>query len=711
MCWDIRDETLRAKKTKALCYFHNLKFDINIALSSGLRIRDMLTTNGTVYGASLMIYKPGTDQKVTIQFLDSLKLINMALSKFSSAFKLKSSKKEMIACEYYHQHMPGEMCTVDEYLSFMSKSWSIVKSFDTCKTRDRDALIDVIKESGVEFDGETFDPWAYYEYYHKFDCVTLKEGMEVFNQTLMENLGVCLWDSMTISSLAHKYMIKEGSYDGVYTLSGHLRKYVDGIVNGGRVCVSKGYEKKKLGGPIDWRRHFERKLVGAELVKGKYVGGEIITTEVLNHIVPGTIGDLDEKSLYAASAVALRDSGYGVPLGMAKKITDWPSVKAGTFKRTLESEPACFYCVEIKVTFLDDIEIPIFRNKTLDVLEYNSELPKGNIMVDLITLEEYEKYHNIKYEFVSGIYWDEGFSTKMADATENLYKMRCKAKAEGNTAIDSTVKLVIVSTYGKTVEKPHESASIVIDRHIRGDNGKIISHDGNVRKQAWNRSGVYRKITTLNEDQALVDTSKVDTSSTMPHVGGMILSMSKRIVNEVFDCMRRLKIPMYYTDTDSIHLPSVMIPALVEEFKATYRKDLIGESLGQVGYDFNLTYIDEEGKTKKCSNVVATESIFYAKKVYCDKLRGERINPKGEVEFVVGFHFRMKGSSQESVIDRCQKEFDGDMIKLYEHLCTNRIEIDSTINGEKFALDIKNWKYVNTKTSDVKSIGGRANIE
>ncbi len=61
----------------------------------------------------------------------------------------------------------------------------------------------------------------------------------------------------------------------------------------------------------------------------------------------------------------------------------------------------------------------------------------------------------------------------------------------------------------------------------------------------------------------------------------MVLSMSKRIMNEVCDIAESLNVPIYYHAIDSIHLPSKDIKNIEKEYKKTYGHHLIGQSLGQ----------------------------------------------------------------------------------------------------------------------------------
>ena len=51
----------------------------------------------------------------------------------------------------------------------------------------------------------------------------------------------------------------------------------------------------------------------------------------------------------------------------------------------------------------------------------------------------------------------------------------------------------------------------------------------------------------------------------------MVLSMSKRIMNEVICTAEDLNIPVFYQDTDSIHINQSRLDKLAKEFKRIKR--------------------------------------------------------------------------------------------------------------------------------------------
>ena len=102
-----------------------------------------------------------------------------------------------------------------------------------------------------------------------------------------------------------------------------------------------------------------------------------------------------------------------------------------------------------------------------------------------------------------------------------------------------------------------------------------------------------------------VETIKtIDTDYNIAHIGIMILSMSKRIMNEVMCLAEDNRIEIYYQDTDSMHIKDEDILKLSNKFNEEYKRELIGKKLGQFHSDFNLN---------GCENVISTEFIMLGK--------------------------------------------------------------------------------------------------
>ena len=80
----------------------------------------------------------------------------------------------------------------------------------------------------------------------------------------------------------------------------------------------------------------------------------------------------------------------------------------------------------------------------------------------------------------------------------------------------------------------------------------------------------------------------IDTHFSCPQVGVEVLSMAKRIMNEVTCLAEDHNVEMYYQDTDSIHTPQATIKKLADLYDKTYDKKLIGKGLGQFSEDFDF---------------------------------------------------------------------------------------------------------------------------
>ena len=169
----------------------------------------------------------------------------------------------------------------------------------------------------------------------------------------------------------------------------------------------------------------------------------------------------------------------------------------------------------------------------------------------------------------------------------------------------------------------------------------------------------------------------------IPHVGVSILSMSKRIMNEVMGLAEDNNLEMFYQDTDSIHISAEHIEILAKLFYGVYGRELIGEDLGQFHSDFDL---------KGCENVYANRSIFLGKKCYIDELYGT--DEKGEQK--IDYHIRMKGVPN-STIKHTAKNLGVSVYELYEKLYQgDAIKFDLTEGGAKANFKINKNGTINT---------------
>ena len=105
-------------------------------------------------------------------------------------------------------------------------------------------------------------------------------------------------------------------------------------------------------------------------------------------------------------------------------------------------------------------------------------------------------------------------------------------------------------------------------------------------------------------------------------------------------------------------------------------------NLGQFHSDFDSNILK--------GDVYAKESYFITKKIYLDVL-----SDGSDKE---DYHIRMKGVSKESIMDVCNKRFDGDLRKLYDHLFNRgKITFDLTAGKPSFELT-KDFRILSRST-------------
>ena len=154
--------------------------------------------------------------------------------------------------------------------------------------------------------------------------------------------------------------------------------------------------------------------------------------------------------------------------------------------------------------------------------------------------------------------------------------------------------------------------------------------------------------------------------------GVEILSMSKRIMNKVFDASNDCGVKIYYQDTDSIHLNYDDVNKVVDRYKEKYNVELVGEELGNFHVDFDM-----KGAT---TEIYAKESLFLGKKTYIDIL--ESTDKNGNI--INSEHVRMKGIPTEC-IQYYAEQNNITILDVYKQLYDNGIiEFDLTNDGNKF---------------------------
>jgi hypothetical protein len=587
-------DMLKSLKEDSVLIAHNAKFDYTFITKYLWKCKEICNGNS-------FITFTGYFGKVKIQIKDSVKLIPMKLSEFPKAFKL----------DYVKEFMPYDLYTGDNI---------------DLRYIEYDAVLDYINnESDKEIFDENIKKWNLYkndkidmiEYARKYceiDVELLRDGYNIFRDNCISHFNIDVNKILTIPTLADKYFIIQGCYDGVYELAGQPRQFIQNCIVGGRTMCCNN------------EKHIK------EDVK---------------------INDFDAVSLYPSAMYRIN----GFLKGLPKIITNLDYNVVKNYDG---------YFVQIKIK-----KIGIKRNFALcsyidtdkGVRNFTNDLIGNIIYIDKTGLEDLIKFQNVEFEIIKGYYFNEGFNNKINEVIKFIFDKRLQLKKEKNVG-QLIYKLIMNSGYGKAIQKSHDTETKLFDTRERFD--IYLSKNYN-KVKSWIEYDEGKKF-------------KVTIGSTMTdhfnrcHVGVEILSMSKRIMNEVICLAEDNKLNIYYQDTDSIHIEDKDIKVLSELYKNKYNRDLIGNNLGQFHSDFEL-----DGAVK---NIIATDSIFLGKKSYIDKLIGE----DKDGNKVEGYHFRMKGIPSKVVEYYCN-ENKINLYDLYKQLYNgNKIEFDLTCGGSAFTI-------------------------
>ncbi len=102
------------------------------------------------------------------------------------------------------------------------------------------------------------------------------------------------------------------------------------------------------------------------------------------------------------------------------------------FENTLKNSNS-YYVIKIKVKDVNiNRDFPLIATKDENGSRNFTNTPDEDtiLTIDKITLEDYIKFHKIKYEFIEGVYFPDGFNSKINEVIKELFEERLKLKKE-----------------------------------------------------------------------------------------------------------------------------------------------------------------------------------------------------------------------------------------------------------------------------------------
>lgn len=597
---------------------------------------------------------------IPVKIKCSYKMTDIPLKKFGKTFKIAQGKEVMPYDLYTTKNINLRYIDFKECLSFV-------------KEDEKEQFLENINRWKL-YDSETdkVDIIGYSREYCLIDVEVMRQGYELFRKQIIEisekvldpeikklcpDLVIDIYNHYTISSVANEMLLIGGCYEGTFRFAGVVREFIQKCVVGGRVMTRRN-EKVKVKYEKDKKKHKVVEIAGKSYEKYSH----------------SYIYDVDATSLYPSSLYRIPGFILGVPKILPDMSGYTDREKIIDILNTMTNDS--HYFLEINISRVGiERNFPLMsytdgltRKWTNEVIgEDEDPIP---LYCDRTMLEDWIEFHDIDFKIVRGYYFDEGYNPKINTTMKFLFDERVAKKKEKNP-IQNTIKLLMNSGYGKTLEKAHEDAILYkTEKEIQG----YLRRKYNFVKEV---------VPTIDGRYKCVEWSSIDRHFNQVHQGVSVLSMSKRIMNEVMCLAEDNDYGIYYTDTDSIHMDSEDSKLLYGLWDKKYGgkpertyhritdfrrpKNLLGVGddsyMGQFHNDFDLDGVDDDKEH-------LTRSVFFVglgKKCYVDLLEG--FDKKDDL--IEGAHIRMKGVSNDAIMWRA-KQYNEDVREgcreLYEYL-------------------------------------------
>jgi hypothetical protein len=669
------------EKTEYVLYAHFATYDYNF-IANHLYLQKELKRGSRLIYAKGTFYDFKLERCITIHINDTYNIIEKPLRAFPAMFGLEGEKKEILPYDLYNTkevnfYQPLSPSIVRPYLNKqIEKDEPIYDHLPEREKRNakirRSELLKQFNENinkwGCFVDGK-LDMLKYSMMYCKQDVNLLCMGFEKFSDWMWDITGLDISKFKTLPSFANNFIESRGCFDGCYKLAGIPQQFIQKCIVGGR-CMSANNEKYHIKNDDMDKQDYKTYIVEGKgetkfLVKKDK---DILDKAINRYIVNGHIQDFDAVSLYPSAMARLPGLLKGRPkvIKPVNGTINYDSIKNYDG-----------YYLKIKI-----LEVPIKRDFPLlsykredDIREWTNKLEGKIIYLDKTTLEDAIQYQSIKFEIISGYYFDEGFNHGIVNTIKFLFNERLKKKSEGNP-IQELYKLLMNSAYGKLIMRPIKDEIVFKSE----DDFDVFYQRNNNSIKMW-----YK---TDDMPQYKIERVKaINDHFNGAHLGSQVLSMSKRIMSEVMCTAEDMGIKIFYQDTDSMHILENSLSGLSDRYKEIFKRELIGKNMGQFHSDFASKYLKD---------IYSSELIILGKKSYVDKLEGVVKDSKNN-EKDIDYHIRLKGVPQLTINYKLNKD-KSNPIELYKKLLDGaRIHFDLLNDKTKKRFEVTKTYLVKTK--------------
>jgi hypothetical protein len=570
----------------AVVYFHNLRYD-RAVLQRDLSIFDVLEYDNSIYFMKVRYLN------LTIEFRDSWKHLDMSLSTMSTALNLPEgiSKKECgIDYNYFNPENFDARCSVDEYV------------YQSMEKFTRHDLTTVLNETS-QFDEatDTFSPWQLYRYYLHFDVIVLACGLYIYQSTGIELADRYLKNDIVLDPLSYvtkssfsKSLARHGGvFDNTYEYSGTLRRFIMTSIRGGRVSCHPDFEGK------------------------------------ITHASKSGIMYMDAVSEYPSAMVQMCDDYGGFPTGPAVLMNSADCMTdTNTFYYIV-----CIRITEIPRKVIFSYPIIAYKDPNSAAVDYIQDLPNGQpfqVVIGKIDLEEYIRFHDIKFQFVNGIKWLKSYApnNEWGNMIKHLFEQRKVYKKAGNIPMSNMIKNNMNSQYGSTIPKMKDYSFTMLSKG-RADLEQALAN-------------IFHSVIEFYDlgKTIQVKRTKLDITHTSCLFGSIVLCMSRRINNRLLYALEESQVYALYGDTDSCMFDSQFLPLIRDNYRRLWNMELEGSGLGQFHSDFEAIpgCIDNDA-------IRSSKMWLVGKKIYAHETYGP--GPDGTT--VYGRQYKCKGVPKKAV--------------------------------------------------------------
>ena len=640
-----------------LCYGNNpVKVFILVAHNAGYDYRfiiDYLVMDTEITSGKRLLeatgrYYYGKGKYIRIVIKDSYSLCGLSLAKWGEAMKVDSEKEIMPYGLYTAENTDDIYVDMSICKLACINEYKKKKNCQGIEATEKEALTfyDKFMENAIKWkcvNGTNIDIIEYSKRYCDIDINVLKECYTKMRVLCLDTFDIDILDCMSSSQLAQNYMKVKGVFEDVWSMSSVPREFIMKCIEGGRVMCANN---------------------------------------IKNSIVED-VADFDGVSLYPSSM----DRLGGYLKGKPWVIGDELDVSENNGSLTYDYLKSCDgYFVEIIVkTIKTKRAFSLLSSKDDEdgIRMFDNKVPK-RMFVCKQKLEDLIEFQGITFDIIRGYCFNEGRNYKLREVINYIFEERKKLKAEGNP-LQEVYKLIMNGAYGKTLQGAYDEQINFIygenrlEKYISKNYNTIDNYTvfGDNEKYPKYRVKIIKPIKEVFN---------------YAHCGVEVLAMSKRIMNEVMCLAEDNSMNIYYTDTDSIHIPDKHIEPLAKLFQEKYFRQLIGKNMGQFHTDFKSDIIKK--------NIMAVKSIFLSKKMYIDVLEG--LDDKGNT--VQDNHIRMKGISEKAILYYClMKKITP--YQLYEKLYKNEaIDFDLTCGGNACSFEYNPDYTITSKPEFIRTV-------